>query len=360
MSNNEDSFDTSDLDSSLPAAAAVLFVALSPKDRADLVNALKSKLLDFAGQHSDMLKYLSPIVRKHVDVLREIQGQHDELKANFFEEKAALEAKYQKLYEPFYTKRYEIVNGVVEVTDEAVTQEGGHKATKEKGVPNFWLNAMKTNEVLEEQITEHDEGALKFLKDIKWCKIDNPKGFKLEFLFDPNPYFKNSVLTKTYHVITEDVEPILDKAIGTEIDWYPGKSLTHIILKKKLRKGSKTTKPITNTENCDSFFNFFNPPEIPEDDDDIDEDFADEHWNRLKQHYAVGATIRDKIIPHAVSWFTGEALILQGVGSVEENDDNDDDEDEEEKYKGNFHLKSVGAIPVEIQQGERPWEGKQP
>jgi len=63
------------------------------------------------------------------------------------------------------------------------------------------------------QIQERDEGALKYLKDIKWCRIDNPKGFKLDFFFDTNPYFKNSVLTKTYHMIDED-EPILEKAIG--------------------------------------------------------------------------------------------------------------------------------------------------
>lgn len=63
------------------------------------------------------------------------------------------------------------------------------------------------------QISERDEGALKYLKDIKWCRIDNPKGFKLEFFFETNPFFKNTVLTKTYHMIDED-EPILEKAIG--------------------------------------------------------------------------------------------------------------------------------------------------
>ncbi|CAN6935186.1 unnamed protein product, partial [Brassica oleracea] len=44
-------------------------------------------------------------------------NQHDEIEAKFFKEsqRAALEAKYQKLYQPFYTKRYEIVTGVVEV-----------------------------------------------------------------------------------------------------------------------------------------------------------------------------------------------------------------------------------------------------
>lgn len=51
------------------------------------------------------------------------------------------------------------------------------------------------------------------MKDIKWYRIDNPKGFKLEFHFNTNPFFKNTLLTKTYHMIDED-EPILEKAIG--------------------------------------------------------------------------------------------------------------------------------------------------
>ncbi|MCI01183.1 nucleosome assembly protein 1;4-like, partial [Trifolium medium] len=171
-------------------------------------------------------------------------------------------------------------------------------------------------------ITERDEGALKFLKDIKWTRIEDPKGFKLEFFFDSNPYFSNSVLTKTYHMVDED-EPILEKAIGTEIQWLPGKCLTQKVLKKKPKKGSKNAKPITKTETCESFFNFFNPPEVPEDDEDIDEDMAEELQNQMEQDYDIGSTIRDKIIPHAVSWFTGEAA--QG----EEFGDLDDDEEDE-------------------------------
>ncbi|KAL6140728.1 hypothetical protein ACLB2K_059024 [Fragaria x ananassa] len=287
MSSNKDNFDMADLGASLPAAAAAA-AALSAEDRAGLVNALKS----LAGQHSDILETLSPTVRKRVDVLREMQSQHDELEKKFFEERAALEAKYQKLYEPLYTKRYEIVNGVTEVEgvnpESAVDQ--GDDATEEKGVPDFWLTAMKTNEVLSEEISERDEGALKYLKDIKWSRIDEPKGFKLEFFFNANPYFKNSVLTKTYHMIDDD-EPILEKAIGTEIDWYPGKSLTQKILKKKPRKGSKNAKPITKTEDCESFFNFFNPPEIPDTDDGFDEETAEELQGQMEQDYDIGYVV---------------------------------------------------------------------
>ncbi|KAL8463959.1 hypothetical protein ACS0TY_033776 [Phlomoides rotata] len=365
-SNNKDGFNVADLGA-----------ALNAEDRADLVNALKNKLHDLAGKHSDVLENLPVNVRKRVDVLREIQTQHDEMEAKFFEERAALEAKYQKLYQPLYTKRYEIVNGVGE--NESAATEQADKDDEEKGVPDFWLTAMKNNEVLAEEISERDEGALKFLKDIKWSRVDSPKGFKLEFYFDANPFFKNSVLTKTYHMIDED-EPILEKAIGTEIEWHPGKCLTQKVLKKKPKKGSKNSKPITKTEQCESFFNFFSPPQVPDEDDDIDEDAAEELQNLMEQDYDIGSTIRDKIIPHAVSWFTGEAA-QDEYGDIEddeddldeedeedeeddeEEDEDDDDEDEDEsktrKKSSAVRKKSVRAPAGDGQQGERPPECKQ-
>ncbi|GLU14318.1 hypothetical protein SLE2022_308940 [Rubroshorea leprosula] len=326
--NEKDNSNTDDLSDALPAAVSVL----SAEDRAGLVNALKNKLQDLAGQHYDVLENLSPNVKKRVEALREIQSQHDELEKKFFEERAALEAKYQKLYEPLYTKRYEVVNGVVEIegeTKDAVTDQE-NKVAEEKGVPDFWLTAMKNNDMLAEEITQRDEEALKHLKDIKWCRIDDPKGFKLEFFFDSNPYFKNSVLTKTYHVEDDDDDPILEKAIGTEIEWYPGKCLTQKILKKKPKKGSKNAKPITKTENCESFFNFFKPPQLPEDDDDIDDDLAEELQDRMEQDYNIGSIIRDKIIPHAVSWYTEEAVEGHEFDGLEDDDNDDGDEDEDD------------------------------
>ncbi|KAK8366764.1 hypothetical protein V6Z12_A02G140300 [Gossypium hirsutum] len=343
--------DASDLGVALPAAAA----ALSAEERAGLVNELKNKLQNLAGEHADVLETLSPNVRKRVEVLREIQSEHDELEKKFFEERAALEAKYQKLYEPLYTKRYEIVNGIVKVegeTNEAVMDEEGDKCVEEKGVPDFWQTAMKMNEILAEEISERDEGALKYLKDIKWSRNDDPKGFKLEFFFDSNPFFKNTVLTKTYHMVDDENEPILEKAIGTKIEWYPGKCLTQKVLKKKPKKGSKNAKPITKTENCESFFNFFNPPQIPED-DDIDDELAEELQDRMEHDYNIGSAIRDKLIPHAVSWFTGEAgqgNEYDGLESDYDSDDQDgdegedgDEEDETEERKGKKKMQSASA-----------------
>ncbi|XP_039144128.1 nucleosome assembly protein 1;2-like [Dioscorea cayenensis subsp. rotundata] len=325
----QEGINLADLGSVLPANAP----ELSAEDRANLVNSLKNKLQSLVGQQTDVLESLSPIVRKRVEVLREIQSQHDEFEAKFFEERAALEAKYQKLYEPLYGKRYEIVNGEVEVECvESETTEGtvaADNAIEVKGVPDFWLTAMKNHELLAEEIQERDEAALKYLKDIKWYRIENPKGFKLEFFFDTNPFFKNSILTKIYHMIDDDDEPILEKAIGTEIDWYPEKCLTQKILRKKPKKGSKNAKPITKTEQCESFFNFFNPPEVPEDDHDIDVDTADQLQSQMEQDYDIGSTIRDKIIPHAVSWFTGEAVEGVELENMDDDDEEDDDDEDE-------------------------------
>ncbi|KAF0916698.1 hypothetical protein E2562_011549 [Oryza meyeriana var. granulata] len=188
-------------------------IELSEEEKADLVETLTNRLQALAAQHHDVLESLTPTVRKRVEVLMEIQNQHDELEAKFFEERAALEAKYQKLYRPLYSKRSEIVSGAIEVEGETPAEE-----REEKGVPDFWLNAMKNNESLAAEIHDRDEEALKYLKDIKWCRIDDPEGFKIEFFFDTNPFFKNPVLAKTYHMIDEDDEPILEKAIGTEIE----------------------------------------------------------------------------------------------------------------------------------------------
>ncbi|KAK9026971.1 hypothetical protein V6N11_066822 [Hibiscus sabdariffa] len=306
-----------------------------------LANDLKNKLQILAKEPTDVLESLSPNVRKRVDALREIQSRHDEVEAKFLEERAALEAKYQKLYQPLHAKRYNIVNGVGQA----------------EGTTNDMDMTRKSIHLL--KITELDEGALMYLKDIKWRRMEVPKGFKLEFYFDTNPYFKNTLLTKIYHMIDED-DPVLEKTIGTEIEWYPGKCLTQKVIKK----------------DCQSFFNFFDPPHVPDDDDDDDEDIgeytAEELQSLMEQDYDIGSTIRDQIIPHAVSWFTGEAAPGYEPDTDDDDDDDDDDdylfedddedevddeEEEDEEEKMRIRKKSARARG-DGQQGAKPTDCK--
>ena len=95
---------------------------------------------------------------------------------------------------------------------------------------------VKNNEMLSDEIAKRDEGALKYPKDIKWYGIKN-EGFKLEFYFDTNPYFKNTVLTKTCHTIDED-EPIPRES------YWDGDRMVFEKEKKKLNtKGPRKRKP---------------------------------------------------------------------------------------------------------------------
>jgi nucleosome assembly protein 1-like 1 len=59
----------------------------------------------------------------------------------------------------------------------------------------------------------------------------------------------------------------------------------------------------------------------------------------MEADYDVGSALKEKIIPHAVEWFTGEAAELEdedfddeGIeeDDEEEEDDEDDDEDDED------------------------------
>ena len=110
----------------------------------------------------------------------------------------------------------------------------------------------------------------------------------------------------------------------------------------------------------ESFFNFFSPPKPPTDDDDdedVDEDDADEDIEeRLELDYQLGEDIKEKLIPRAIDWFTGEALAFEeldeddleaGDFEDEEDDDEDDmseDHDEEEESDEECELKRGPSI----------------
>lgn len=129
------------------------------------------------------------------------------------------------------------------------------------------------------------------------------QSFTLEFHFEPNSYFSNTILTKTYKMKSEpdSADPfsfegpeivdcegwethtgwniqrsndvLLDFIVSwpcdmslswflsrCKIDWQKGKDVTVKTIKKKQKhKGRGTVRTITKEVPQDSFFNFFNP-----------------------------------------------------------------------------------------------------
>merc|ERR1712010_19566 len=144
--------------------------------------------------------------------------------------------------------------------------------------------------------------------------------------------FTNSVLTKQYDMkCLPDPEdpfsfegPEIFKCVGCPIDWLPGKNLTVKQVKKKQKHKSKgSVRTVTKQVKADSFFNFFDPPAVPDDPNaEVDEDTQ----ALLTADFEIGHYIRERIVPRAVLFFTGEALEDESDCEEEESDEDEDDD----------------------------------
>jgi len=340
----------------LEGQLAATFASLSLQDQKKaVVEPLETHHKEEAQKK---LASLPPSIRRRVQALRKLNNEVSELEKAYDKERIELLKKYDALKKPLYEKRTTIVKGDYEPKDEEVLKEEPPKPaegdkkdepkaaetkppepkeTNAKGVPGFWKEALNNYEYLLDlfsqgptAISERDQEALDFLVDIR-CPRQDDKGYVLEFEFAENPFFTNKVLTKTY-IMSEDMngdDLLLDHAEGTKIEWKPGKNLTVEMKTKKQRRkgrgGGNAVRTVTREEPCDSFFRFFEPPTMSETDDDEEGDMIE---NLMEADYEIGVIIRDKLLPKAVEFYTGEAVSLSFDPEYEEGDDEDDDEPE--------------------------------
>ena len=212
---------------------------------------------------------LHPEVRKRVYALKNVQLDTIKLEAELHREIYDLERKYQAKHDLIFKKRFDIVNGLYQPTDEECKLSGvdmkidepAEGQEKSNGIPNFWLTLMKKVKELDNMIKKDDEKVLKHLIDVRAFSKPAPDlSFQLEFHFEPNEFFQNLVLTKTYLMkCSPDVDdpfsfegPEIYRTIGCEIIWNDGKNVIEQAVKSKSMNCFKT----------ESFFNFFNPPEL--------------------------------------------------------------------------------------------------
>jgi hypothetical protein len=86
---------------------------------------------------------------------------------------------------------------------------------------------------------------------------------------------------------------------------------------------TKQTRVVKKTVPTESFFNFFSPPKAPTDEDD--DDAASDIEERLELDYQLGEDIKEKLIPRAIDWFTGEALQFEELDEEMEEGDFEDE-----------------------------------
>jgi len=357
---------------------------VSTNAKAAMVAELLKNPALFSMMNADYISSLPAPVKRRLKALKKIQLESTKIEAKFYEEVHKLECKYHEMYQPLYQKRSKITKGEYEPNedecqwpsddeedDEDLASDMKDKAKIEdektkneaeekdiKGVPDFWLTIFKNVDMLQEMVQEADEPVLSQLTDITVTFSEAPMGFTLHFYFAPNDYFSNSILTKEYEMKCEPSEddpfsfegPEIFKCKGSTINWKePGKNLTVKTVKKKQKHKNKgNVRTITKQVKSDSFFNFFDPPPIS---DDPDADVDPETQDLLTADFEIGHYIRDRIIPRAVLYFTGEAL-EEDEGEEEEDFDEEGEEGEEEEDDPDFD-------PSKVKPGQNAQECKQ-
>jgi len=342
-----------------------------------VMEALQAQLMGMAGASSGLYDSLSPAVKNRCKALKQLANQSAKLDSALAKEVAALEMKYEDQKKVLFAKRTAIVAGEYEPTeeecvweDEEDEEEDEEEAPEEdgedaaKGIPHFWLTALQAHPALAEFIQDHDIPILELLEDITVVP-DADANFTINFHFPAdNEYFTESVLTKTYQVSLEVEDgdavfngPQYKKLEGCEIGWKAAMNPTVKIIKKKQRKkdGPEAGKIKVRQKKVpqESFFSFFSPPAMPNP-EDPDPEMTEEQEEAIFKELEITDCIKEKVVPHAVLYFTGEA-----AGLMDEDDDmmgeegghyldGDDDDDEEDP---DYVPPADGEQPAECQQG---------
>ncbi|KAA8584670.1 hypothetical protein FQN60_008455 [Etheostoma spectabile] len=174
---------------------------------------------------------------EHID---EVQNEIDRLNEQASEEILKVEQKYNKLRQPFFQKRSELI----------------------AKIPNFW----------------EDEEALHYLSRVEVTEFEDIKsGYRIDFYFDENPYFENKALSKEFNV-NESGDPV---SKSTEIKWKAGKDLTKRVGQSPNKAGKKRQH-----EEPESFFTWFTD-HSDAGADELGEVIKDDIWPNPLQYYLV-------------------------------------------------------------------------
>ncbi|OIV89393.1 hypothetical protein TanjilG_22315 [Lupinus angustifolius] len=210
-----------------------------------------------------------------IEKLQEIQDELEKVNEEASDKVLEIEQKYNEIRKPVYDKRNEII----------------------KSIPDFWLTAFLSHPALGDLLNDEDQKIFKYLS---YLEVEDSKdvksGYSITFNFNPNPYFEDTKLIKTFTFLEEGTT----KVTATPIKWKEGKGIPNEVNHEK--KGNKRAPTDI------SFFSWF-----AEQKDDLD-DIHDE----------VAELIKDDLWPNPMTYFNNEEP------DEEDGDDEADDEDVDE------------------------------
>ncbi|XP_027367615.1 NAP1-related protein 2-like isoform X1 [Abrus precatorius] len=229
-----------------------------------------------------------------IEKLQEIQDELEKINEEASDKVLEIEQKYNEIRKPVYDKRNDII----------------------KRIPDFWLTAFLSHPALGDLLNEEDQKIFKYLSSLEVEDYKDVKsGYSITFNFNPNPYFEDTKLVKTYTFLEEGTT----KVTATPIKWKEGKGIPNGVNHEK--KGNKRAPTDV------SFFSWFNDTEQKDDMDDI--------------HDEVAELIKDDLWPNPLTYFNNEEPDEEDEADDEgkdeddsEDDDDQDDDDDEGEEEG--------------------------
>ncbi|KAK7347270.1 hypothetical protein VNO80_21798 [Phaseolus coccineus] len=221
-----------------------------------------------------------------IEKLQEVQDELDKINEEASDKVLEVEQKFNEIRKPVYDKR----NGIIV-----------------KSIPDFWLTAFMNHPALCELLNLEDQKIFKYLGSLEVeDNKDVKSGYSITFNFNPNPYFENTKLTKTFTFFEEGST----KITATPIKWKEGKGLPNGVNHDKNGKRGRIDI---------SFFTWFSDSEQKDDTDEI--------------HDEVAELIKEDLWPNPLTYFNNEfdEEDFDDEADDEEKDEDDQEDDDEEE-----------------------------
>ena len=222
--------------------------------------------------------------------LMQIEREITLKRTNFNKKLFALECQhFTEELQPLLDQRAALINNVVQQEQQSSELDESSSAVSNQNrfIAGYWLQVLQNFNEAFICVGMYDRAVLEKLIDIKirLPTEENVIGFSLDFLFAPNDFFSNEILTKTYQLEfnLDEEDPRCHKnpkvvmAAGTAIQWKEGKSV-------KIHP--------EESWKIHSFFNYFKT-------------VKEGSQYALDEDYKLGLTFKDRIIPMATHYFQG-------------------------------------------------------
>ncbi|CAJ2664541.1 unnamed protein product [Trifolium pratense] len=226
-----------------------------------------------------------------IEKLQEIQDDLEKINDEASDKVLEIEQKYNEIRKPVYDKRNEII----------------------KSIPDFWLNAFLSHPALSELLNEEDQKVFKYLSSLEVeDNKDVKSGYTITLNFNPNPFFENSKLSKTFTFLEEGTT----KITATPIKWKEGKEIPNGVNHEK--NGNKRAPCDDSCGNECSFLSWFSDSDPEQKDDMID------------LHDEVAELIKDDLWSNPLIYFNNEEPDEEDADDEADDEEKDEDDSEDE------------------------------